>query len=140
MYLPDAEALAMLSHPTPAFAKPQQPTGAGLVIESGFVSPYLVTDPAHWWVELDRPEVVVFERAVELNELVPIAEAAAAAAKPFLVAAPSLSPEAQALLVVNKLRGILQVAAIETPRASELKGLTPKKVICGTKTTLIISA
>jgi hypothetical protein len=140
LFLPDAETLAMEAPPPPAFAKPQEPQGEGIRIDAGFVSPYFVTDVDRWWVELDRPEVVVFERTVELNDLVPIAEAAAATAKPFLVAAPAVSAEARTLLVINKLRGILHVSAIETPRAAELKGLTPTKVICGLSTTLISAA
>lgn len=119
LFLPDPEDLpppAVL----PAWANPVPPEGEGFALEAGVASPYFVTDPKRWWCELHRPGLLRFDAEVTLEQLVPGAEAAAAQVRPFLVVAPAFTDDAVTFLVVNKLRGILQVAAVATPLGPEL--------------------
>ncbi|MFO0598050.1 MAG: hypothetical protein U0228_22300 [Myxococcaceae bacterium] len=126
LFLPDADALALITGPAPAkppFASPVEPdpTPGALRLEAGAASPYLVTDAERWLVELDGPELFTFAREPSLAELIAIAESAAAVARPFVVVAPSFATDALAMLVVNKLRGILNVGAVITPRPDDVK-------------------
>ncbi|MFZ5443014.1 MAG: hypothetical protein ACOZQL_23610 [Myxococcota bacterium] len=118
LFLPDAGALAMLEQPRPQSDDLQ---GEGVRIEAGWASPYFVTDPSTWHAELDRPALVLLEHPLDsVAALVPLCEHAAAAATPLVLVAPAFTAEVLALLVVNKLRGILLVNAIATPRLPEL--------------------
>ena len=134
LFLPDEHVMALPTD-TPPHAKPVEPKGSGLLIEAGFASPYFVTDPKNWWSVLDKPALHVFDGPIELDDVIPVAEASRDT--PFIVIGPKLSAEACAFLVANRLRGILQVSAIQTSRGAELRYLTPARVVSGQKTTLI---
>ena len=79
-------------------------------------SPYFVTDPESMKVELNNPYILINEKKVSsMKELLPVLEQVAKLGKPLLIIAEDIDGEALATLVVNKLRGTLQVAAVKAP-------------------------
>jgi chaperonin GroEL len=88
----------------------------GMQFDRGFLSPHFVTNPDEQTVELENCLVMVFEEKISsAKNLVPVLEAVSKAAKPLLIVAEDVDGEALATLVVNKLRGILQVCAVKAP-------------------------
>ena len=88
----------------------------GMQFDRGYLSPYFVTDPERMEVSFEDAYVLVHEKKISnMQELVPLLELVAKAAKPLLIIAESIENEALATLVVNKLRGTLQVAAVKGP-------------------------
>jgi chaperonin GroEL len=88
----------------------------GMQFDKGYLSPHFVTDPATMEAVLDDCYVLIHEKKISsARDLVPILSKAAEAGKPVLIIAEDLEGEALATLVVNKLRGILKVAAVKAP-------------------------
>jgi chaperonin GroEL len=88
----------------------------GMQFDRGYVSPYFVTNRERMLVELDDPYILITEKKVSsMQELVPLLEQVARASKPLLIIAEEVEGEALATLVVNKLRGVLNVAAVKAP-------------------------
>ena len=88
----------------------------GMQFDRGFLSPHFVTDQDEQTAELDNCFILVYEEKISnAKNLVPILEAVSKAAKPLLIIAEDVEGEALATLVVNKLRGILQVCAVKAP-------------------------
>ncbi len=88
----------------------------GMQFDRGFLSPNFVTNPDEMTVELDRPFVLVYEDKISAaNKLIPLLEKIQKAKRPLLIIAEDIEGEALATLVVNKLRGILNVAAVKAP-------------------------
>ena len=88
----------------------------GMQFDRGYLSPHFVTDQDTMVCELDRPYILVFEDKISsITKLVPLLEAVAKSKRPLLIIAEDVEGEALATLVVNKLRGILQVAAVKAP-------------------------
>jgi chaperonin GroEL len=88
----------------------------GMQLDRGYLSAYFVTDPERMEVVLADAYVLIYEgRLSSMSELLPILEHTAKAGKPLLVIAEDVDGEALATLVVNKLRGTLQVCAIKAP-------------------------
>ena len=88
----------------------------GMQFDRGFLSPHFVTDQDKMVVELDNPYVLIFEEKISSNKaLIPLLEAVSKAKKPLLIIAEDVEGEALATLVVNKMRGILQVCAVKAP-------------------------
>ncbi|MCK4998779.1 MAG: chaperonin GroEL [Anaerohalosphaera sp.] len=88
----------------------------GMQFDRGFLSPHFVTDQDNMTCELTKPYILVFEDKISsIQKLVPLLEAAAKAKRPLLIIAEDVEGEALATLVVNKLRGILDVAAVKAP-------------------------
>ncbi len=88
----------------------------GMQFDRGFLSPHFVTDQDNMVVELDNPYVLIFEEKISSNKaLIPLLEAVSKAKKPLLIIAEDVEGEALATLVVNKMRGILQVCAVKAP-------------------------
>ncbi len=88
----------------------------GMQFDRGFLSPHFVTDPDEQEVELENCLILVYEEKISsAKNLVPILEAISKAGKPLLIIAEDVEGEALATLVVNKLRGILQVCAVKAP-------------------------
>jgi chaperonin GroEL len=88
----------------------------GMQFDRGYLSPYFVTDPERMEVSFEDAYVLVHEKAISsMQELVPLLELVAKAAKPLLIIAESIENEALATLLVNKLRGVLQVVAVKGP-------------------------
>jgi len=88
----------------------------GMQFDRGYLSAYFVTDPDRMEVILDNPLILIHEKKISsMKDLLPILEQAARSGKPLLIIAEEVDGEALATLVVNKLRGTLQVAAVKAP-------------------------
>jgi chaperonin GroEL len=88
----------------------------GMQFDRGYLSPYFVTDPARMECVLENALVLIHEKKISnLKELLPVLEQVAKLAQPLLIIAEDLEGEALATLVVNKLRGTLEVAAVKAP-------------------------
>ncbi len=88
----------------------------GMQFDRGYLSPYFVTDPARMEAVLTDAFVLVHEQKISgMHELLPLLELVAQAGKPLLIVAEDIGSEALATLVVNKLRGTLQVCAVKAP-------------------------
>jgi chaperonin GroEL len=88
----------------------------GMQFDKGYLSPYFVTDAEGMEVVLDNPLILINEKKVSsLKDMLPLLEKIAKTGRPFLIIAEDVEGEALATLVVNKLRGILHVAAVKAP-------------------------
>ena len=88
----------------------------GMEFDRGFLSPHFVTDEDGQEVVLDNPYILVFEEKISSARLlVPLLEEISKSGRPLLIIAENIEGEALATLVVNKLRGILKVAAVKAP-------------------------
>ncbi len=88
----------------------------GMQFDRGYLSPYFVTDPERMEVVLEDAYVLLHEKKISsMKDLLPLLEQVARSGKPFLIIAEDIEGEALATLVVNKLRGTLQVAAVKAP-------------------------
>jgi len=88
----------------------------GLTIDRGFVSPYLVKDDERQIAELVAPRVLVTDAKIDnVNELVPLLEQLVKSKEPIFIVAEDVTGEALSALVVNKMRGVLDVVAIKAP-------------------------
>ncbi|HEY3495484.1 MAG TPA: chaperonin GroEL [Polyangiaceae bacterium] len=88
----------------------------GMQFDRGYLSPYFVTDPERMEVSLEDPYVLLSEKKISnMKDLLPVLEAIARQQKPLLIIAEDVDGEALATLVVNKLRGTLQCAAVKAP-------------------------
>src|SRR5918998_1708596 len=88
----------------------------GMQFDRGYVSPYFVTNRERMEVVLDDPYLLISEKKISsMKDLLPILEQVARGGKPLLIIAEDVEGEALATLVVNKLRGTLQAAAVKAP-------------------------
>jgi len=88
----------------------------GMQFDKGYLSPHFVNNLEDMSVVLDKPYILVHEKKISsVKSLVPLLEKVAKQGKPLLLIAEDIEGEALATLVVNKLRGILQVAAVKAP-------------------------
>src|ERR1039457_1113939 len=88
----------------------------GMQFTKGYLSPYFVTNAEAMEVSLDNPYVLIYEKKISnLKDMLPLLEKVAKAGRPLLIIAEDVEGEALATLVVNKLRGTLQVAAVKAP-------------------------
>ena len=88
----------------------------GMRFDKGYLSPYFVTDPESMEASLDDALILINEKKISsLKDLLPLLEKAAKTGKPLLIIAEDVEGEALAALVVNKLRGTLNVAAVKAP-------------------------
>jgi chaperonin GroEL len=88
----------------------------GMQFDRGYLSPYFVTDPERMEVALENPFILIHEKKISnMKDLLPLLEQVARQGKPLLIVAEDVEGEALATLVVNKLRGTLQVAAVKAP-------------------------
>jgi chaperonin GroEL len=84
--------------------------------DRGYLSPYFVTDPERMEAVLENAKILIYEKKISsMKDLLPILEQVARQGKPFLIIAEDVEGEALATLVVNKLRGTLNVAAVKAP-------------------------
>ncbi len=92
----------------------------GMQFDRGYLSPYFVTDPEKMVCELDEPLILINEKKISsMKDLLPVLEQVAKMSKPLLIVAEDVEGEALATLVVNKLRGTLQVVAVKAPGFGE---------------------
>ncbi len=88
----------------------------GMQFDRGYLSPYFVTDPERMEVVLENAMILIFEKKISnMKDLLPVLEKIAQQGKPLLIIAEDIEGEALATLVVNKLRGTLQVCAVKAP-------------------------
>lgn len=88
----------------------------GMQFDRGYLSPYFVNEPATMEVVLEDPYILVFEKKISsIKDLVPVLEQVVQQGKPLLIIAEDVDGEALATLVINRLRGTLNVAAVKAP-------------------------
>jgi chaperonin GroEL len=88
----------------------------GMQFDRGYLSPYFVTDAERLEVILEDPYILIYEKKISaMKDLLPLLEQVARGGKPLLIIAEDVEGEALATLVVNKLRGTLNVAAVKAP-------------------------
>ena len=88
----------------------------GMQFDRGYLSPYFVTDPERMEAVLDNPLILINEKKItSMKDLLPLLEQVAKMGKPMLIIAEDVEGEALATLVVNKLRGTLNIAAVKAP-------------------------
>jgi chaperonin GroEL len=88
----------------------------GMQFDRGYLSPYFVTDPERMEVALENAYILINEKKISsMKDLLPLLEQIAKGGKPLVIIAEDVDGEALATLVVNKLRGTLQVAAVKAP-------------------------
>ncbi len=88
----------------------------GMQFDRGYLSPYFVTDPERMEVVLENAYILIHEKKVSsMKDLLPLLEQIAKSGRPLVIIAEDVEGEALATLVVNKLRGTLQVAAVKAP-------------------------
>ena len=88
----------------------------GMQFDKGYLSPYFVTNAEEMLAVLDDPYILIFEKKISsLNDLLPLLQNVSKAGKPLLIIAEEVEGEALATLVVNKLRGTLQICAVKAP-------------------------
>jgi chaperonin GroEL len=88
----------------------------GMQFDRGYLSPYFVTDPDRMECVLDNPYILINEKKISsMKDLLPILEQTARSGRPLLIIAEEVEGEALATLVVNKIRGTLQVCAVKAP-------------------------
>jgi len=88
----------------------------GMQFDRGYLSPYFVTDPGTMEAILEEPYILVYEKKVtNIKDLVPVLEQVVQQSKPLLIIAEDVEGEALATLVINRLRGTLQVTAVKAP-------------------------
>ena len=88
----------------------------GMQFDNGYLSPYMVSDSERMVVEMDNPFVLITDKKIaNMKELLPILEKTVELGRPMLIIAEDVEGEALATLVVNKLRGTLNIAAVKAP-------------------------
>ena len=88
----------------------------GMRFDKGYISPYFATDTDRMEAVLEEPYILLTDKKIGLvQDLVPVLEAIARTGKPLLIIAEDIEKEALATLVVNRLRGVLNVAAVKAP-------------------------
>jgi chaperonin GroEL len=92
----------------------------GMQFDRGYISPYFITDPERMTCVLDDPFILIHEKKISsMKDLLPILEQTAKMGRPLLILAEEVEGEALATLVVNKLRGTIQVSAVKAPGFGE---------------------
>jgi chaperonin GroEL len=88
----------------------------GMQFDRGYLSPYFVTDPERMEVAFENAYILIHEKKISsMKDILPLLEQISKSGKPLLIVAEDIEGEALATLVVNKLRGTLQVAAVKAP-------------------------
>lgn len=88
----------------------------GMQFDKGYISPYFITDPTDMNCEFENAKVLIFEKKISnIRDLVPILEKVGQSGAPLMIIAEDVDAEALTLLVVNKLRGTLNVCAVKAP-------------------------
>lgn len=88
----------------------------GMQFDRGYLSPYFVTNPEKMEVALETPYILIYDKKISsMKDLLPLLEKVVQRSKPLMIVAEEVDGEALATLVVNKLRGTIQVAAVKAP-------------------------
>ena len=92
----------------------------GMSFDKGYISPYFMTDPKKAECVMENPYILLYEKKIgTLTDLLPLLNKVATAGKPLVIVAEEVENEALAALVVNKLRGVLNVCAVKAPGFGE---------------------
>ena len=92
----------------------------GMMFDKGYISPYFITDPEKMEAVLEEPYILITDRKVSaVKDILPVLEKIVQVGRPLLIIAEDVEGEALATLVVNKLRGTLQAAAVKAPAFGE---------------------
>jgi chaperonin GroEL len=88
----------------------------GMQLDRGYISPYFITNPEKMNIVYENPYLLIYDKKISgMKELVPLLDKVSQSGEPILIIAEDIDGEALAVLVVNKLRGILKVAAVKAP-------------------------
>jgi chaperonin GroEL len=88
----------------------------GMQFDKGYISPYFINNPTEMKCELEDALILIYEKKISnVRDLLPLLEKVAQSAKPLLIIAEDVESEALAALVVNRLRGILNICAVKAP-------------------------
>src|SRR5205823_7889778 len=88
----------------------------GMQFDRGYLSPYFVTNPEKMEAAIESPYILIYDKKISsMKDLLPLLEKVVQRSKPLIIIAEEVEGEALATLVVNKLRGTLQVAAVKSP-------------------------
>ncbi len=88
----------------------------GMQFDRGYLSPYFITNPERMEAELDNPAILLYDKKISsMKDLIGVLEGIAKQGRPLLIIAEDIEGEALATLVVNKLRGTIQVCAVKAP-------------------------
>ena len=111
----------------------------GMKLEKGFISPYFITDTEKMEVSYDNPYILLTDKRITLvqQDLLPILEQITKTKRPLLIIAEDVEKEALATLILNKLRGIVNVVAIRAPGFGELRKLMLQDIAVLTGGTVI---
>jgi chaperonin GroEL len=91
-------------------------TVEGMQFDRGYLSPYFVTDPERMEAALENASILIHDKKISnMKDLLPILEQTAKSGRPLLIIAEDIEGEALATLVVNKLRGVLNICAVKAP-------------------------
>ena len=111
----------------------------GMKVERGFISPYFITNIEKMEASYENPYVLLTDKRITLvqQDLLPILEQIAKVKKPLLIVAQDVEKEALATLILNKLRGVINVVAIRAPGFGELRKLLLEDISILTGSTII---
>jgi len=111
----------------------------GMKLEKGFISPYFITDTDKMEVSYDNPYILLTDKRITLvqQDLLPILEQITKTKRPLLIIAEDVEKEALATLILNKLRGIVNVVAVRAPGFGELRKLMLQDIAVLTGGTVI---
>jgi len=88
----------------------------GMQFDKGYISPYFITDPTEMRTEMEDPLILIYEKKLSsVRDMLPLLEKVAQAGRGLLIIAEDVESEALAALVVNRLRGVLNVCAVKAP-------------------------
>nr|YP_010337504.1 chaperonin GroEL [Dixoniella grisea]UNJ17089.1 chaperonin GroEL [Dixoniella grisea] len=111
----------------------------GMQIDKGFISPYFITDHTKKEVIQENPYILITDKKITLvqQELIPILEQITKTNRPLLIIAEDLEKEALATIIVNKLRGVLNIAAVKSPGFGDRKKILLDDIAIATNATVI---
>ena len=111
----------------------------GMKIEKGFISPYFITDTDKMEVSYENPLILLTDKRITLvqQDLLPILELVSKTKRPLLLIAEEVEKEALATLILNKLKGIVNVVAVRAPSFGELRKLMLEDIATLTNSTVI---
>lgn len=110
----------------------------GMQFDRGYLSPYFVTNGEKMIAEMEDPFILIYDKKISvMKDLLPILQEIAQTGKPFLIISEDIEGEALATLVVNKLRGILNVCAVKAPGFGDRRKAMLEDIAVLTNATLI---
>ncbi len=110
----------------------------GMQFDSGYTSAYFVTNQEKMTVDIENPFILILDKKISsIQEMIPILQAAAVKSRPLLTIAEDVEADALATLVVNKIRGILKVAAVKAPGFGDRRKAMLEDIVTLTGATLV---